>query len=271
MRTDLVEDKSSSPCFTSLLSAVRNSFLCPQLSSLASVNWLTGPHEIPTMTNPCEVAAAGVFSVHYVFVCIIMPLFFPAGNGILPDTSSLSASNQSRTKTKCCHRCSICGREFDRPSRLYAQLGCLRRHRLQHATEKPHRCSHCGRGFVQRRYLIQHERTHTGERPFSCPLCPKRFTFKQQSSLKSHQLTHSGVRYQCPLCSKSFSRALELTYHVDMHSDARPYFCNICKKNLSGARIFRKHMKKHDSPNSPLSLKKLPQAEPGETKTVSEV
>ncbi|TKS82743.1 Zinc finger protein 12 [Collichthys lucidus] len=77
-------------------------------------------------------------------------------------------------------------------------------------------------------------------------------TFKQQSSLKSHQLTHSGVRYQCPLCSKSFSRALELTYHVDVHSDTRPYFCNICKKNLSGARIFRNHMKKHEASNSPL-------------------
>uniref|UniRef100_A0A3Q3IYK2 C2H2-type domain-containing protein n=1 Tax=Monopterus albus TaxID=43700 RepID=A0A3Q3IYK2_MONAL len=94
------------------------------------------------------------------------------------------------------------------------------------------------------------QRLHTDARPYQCGICQK--TFKQQSSLKTHQLTHSGVRFRCPLCSKSFSRALELTYHVDTHSDAQPYFCSICKKNLSGARIFRNHMKKHETANSPL-------------------
>uniref|UniRef100_A0A3P9KJN2 C2H2-type domain-containing protein n=1 Tax=Oryzias latipes TaxID=8090 RepID=A0A3P9KJN2_ORYLA len=69
-----------------------------------------------------------------------------------------------------------------------------------------------------------------------CPVCGRDCfkSFKQRSVLKSHLLTHSGVRYQCPLCSRSFSRALELTYHVDVHSEARPYFCSICNLDLSG-------------------------------------
>uniref|UniRef100_A0A3Q1CT97 C2H2-type domain-containing protein n=1 Tax=Amphiprion ocellaris TaxID=80972 RepID=A0A3Q1CT97_AMPOC len=136
------------------------------------------------------------------------------------------------------HSCSVCGKSYPMPSRL-------REHFKMHMREKLHHCSVCRKSFTFSSALRRHKRLHDDARPYQCAVCQK--TFKQQSSLKSHQLTHSGVRYQCPLCSKSFSRALD------------------------GARIFRKHMKKHDSPNSPLSLKKLPQAEPGETKTVSEV
>ncbi|GLD56676.1 zinc finger protein 436-like protein [Lates japonicus] len=133
--------------------------------------------------------------------------------------------------------------------------------------EKPYTCD-CGKSFTFSSALRRHQRLHTDARPYQCSVCHK--TFKQQSSLKSHQLTHSGVRYQCPLCSKSFSRALELTYHVDVHSDARPYFCHICKKNLSGARIYRNHMKKHESPSSPLSSMQLQRDGPREAETVSD-
>ncbi|KAM7382819.1 hypothetical protein PAMP_002526 [Pampus punctatissimus] len=56
-----------------------------------------------------------------------------------------------------------------------------------------------------------------------------------------------------------------------MHSDTRPYFCNICKKNLSGARIFRNHMKKHETPNSPPQPPPQPGAEPQEGETLRKI
>ncbi|MED6239535.1 hypothetical protein ATANTOWER_007709 [Ataeniobius toweri] len=172
--------------------------------------------------------------------------------------------SSSGEKTRNC--CPVCGRDCFKAS-------ALQKHLRIHSGERPFQCPTCRKSFVQLVHMTEHQRIHTGEKPFTCTICSKSFTFssalrrhqrvhtdarpfqcsvcpktfKQLCVLKNHQLTHTGVRYQCPLCSKSFSRALELTYHIDVHSDKNPYFCSICKKNLSGARIFRKHMRKHES------------------------
>nr|XP_020473047.1 zinc finger protein 708-like [Monopterus albus] len=164
--------------------------------------------------------------------------------------SQLSADSGGDGKSK--HCCPVCGRDCFKAS-------ALQKHLRIHSGERPFQCPTCRKSFTQQVHMTEHQRIHTGEKPYTCTDCGKSFTFSRPA------LTHSGVRFRCPLCSKSFSRALELTYHVDTHSDAQPYFCSICKKNLSGARIFRNHMKKHETANSP-----LPRAGPQEAETPSE-
>uniref|UniRef100_A0A8C9XF45 C2H2-type domain-containing protein n=1 Tax=Sander lucioperca TaxID=283035 RepID=A0A8C9XF45_SANLU len=101
-------------------------------------------------------------------------------------------------------QCPICRKSF-------IQQAHMREHQRTHTGEKPYTCTECNRSFAFSSALRRHQRLHADARPYQCTICQK--TFKQQSVLKCHQLTHSG----------SFSRTLELTYHMDSrHSNARP-------------------------------------------------
>ncbi|XP_059911218.1 zinc finger protein 154-like isoform X2 [Gadus macrocephalus] len=176
----------------------------------------------------------------------------------------VAAAAAARAGPKPRHGCPVCGRDCLKAS-------ALQKHLRVHSGERPFQCPVCRKSFVQHVHMTEHRRIHTGERPYTCPLCGRSFTFssalrrhqrlhadarpfqcavchksfKQLSSLKGHQLVHTGVRFPCPVCSKSFSRPLELSYHVGTHSSARPYYCHACQKNLSGARVYRKHLKRH--------------------------
>ncbi|XP_030214632.1 zinc finger protein 358 isoform X2 [Gadus morhua] len=175
-----------------------------------------------------------------------------------------AAAAAERAGPKPRHGCPVCGRDCLKAS-------ALQKHLRVHSGERPFQCPVCRKSFVQHVHMTEHLRIHTGEKPYTCPLCGRSFTFssalrrhqrlhadtrpfqcavchksfKQRSSLKGHQLVHTGVRFPCPVCSKSFSRPLELNYHVGTHSSARPYYCHTCQKNLSGARVYRKHLKRH--------------------------
>lgn len=52
----------------------------------------------------------------------------------------------------------------------------------------------------------------TGERPFSCPHCNR--AFADRSNLRAHLQTHAEVKkYQCGVCSRTFSRMSLLQKH----------------------------------------------------------
>lgn len=52
----------------------------------------------------------------------------------------------------------------------------------------------------------------SGERPFSCPHCNR--AFADRSNLRAHLQTHAEVKkYQCGICSRTFSRMSLLQKH----------------------------------------------------------
>ncbi|RZF48719.1 hypothetical protein LSTR_LSTR014800 [Laodelphax striatellus] len=67
---------------------------------------------------------------------------------------------------------------------------------------------------------------------FQCHLCSK--TFSLQRLLNRHMKCHSDVkRYLCTFCGKGFNDTFDLKRHTRTHTGVRPYKCNLCEKSFT--------------------------------------
>ena len=125
--------------------------------------------------------------------------------------------------------CNVCGKVFDRPSRL-------KTHMVFHTGDKPFPCDHqgCSWSFPTQSKLARHKRTHTNEKRFLCSKCDK--AFGRNDHLQQHLQTHkdnvvsvtknSSRHHVCPVlkCGKKYVtlaayRAHLRTVHHKTESD----------------------------------------------------
>lgn len=65
----------------------------------------------------------------------------------------------------------------------------------------------------------------TGEKPYACDRCPNRY--RQKCHLDQHMDTHDGVKYQCLICKKDYSKKWSLKIHmISVHSDGSRFKCD---------------------------------------------
>lgn len=146
------------------------------------------------------------------------------------------------------HACHLCDKRFSRPTDLTS-------HVRTHSGVRPFSCDICGVGITRKTHLQRHLKTHTGEKSWLCETCGKGFMRKSQlrDHMKTHVETHlktgprkkrkgksdltteedevdveavsdsDGNSHSCKFCDKTFSDLDQLTSHLKIHAEGKPY------------------------------------------------
>lgn len=121
-----------------------------------------------------------------------------------------------------------------------------------HLNRHPYNCNICGKGFLDALNFNEHQNGHAGAKAFSCVVCQKEFPFSRYlmaHQKRKHVVTIDGVLlpYQCELCKKVLSTALNLQKHnLQQHENAH-HLCDICGKYFKSKDKLRLHSKMHTS------------------------
>ena len=122
--------------------------------------------------------------------------------------------------------CPDCPKEFINKSKLADHL---RRHDMKSST-----CEQCGKN-IKIKNMKGHLETHTmpGE-TLSCNKCD--YSTPHERMFKYHMQTHSGIKYTCDECGKSFNhRNTVIAHKADQHS-GKLYMCDECDFTCKGHR-----------------------------------
>ncbi|XP_059162222.1 uncharacterized protein LOC131945212 [Physella acuta] len=123
------------------------------------------------------------------FVCLLCGKRF--------SSSHLWTKHQRSHTGEKVYECKVCSSQFSHPE-------TLKQHKMNHKGEKRYMCEECGQSFSSQVSRKNHMKSHTQELPFICPEegCGK--AFRENGSLKAHQITHTKPSHLCTQCGKVY-------------------------------------------------------------------
>lgn len=79
---------------------------------------------------------------------------------------------------------------------------------------------------------------------FQCKICSKSYSLK--GDLKRHNQFHTGEKLlKCTFCGKKFTSKVLFTRHLRIHTGEKPFQCNFCRKSYSRKSYILRHIRIH--------------------------
>lgn len=159
--------------------------------------------------------------------------------------NSLLKSHMSKHSTSKEFYCVECDKGFKTKYALTQHLKIAAPH--VNYFELKLQCEHCNKRFGIKRDLERHlNRVHLNRKPYQCDKCDKAYI--NDWSLTEHKrFTHEGhkraLKYPCPLCDKRFAQNSTLKSHILTHTGERPFMCTQCPAQFSQSNILQTHIK----------------------------
>lgn len=118
---------------------------------------------------------------------------------------------------------------------------------LSHSPENPtmHCCEFCDYKTPKLSHIKRHKMIHTGKK-YKCDKCPK--SFNEKNKLKVHMNSkHKGhAKYKCEVCYRTFSSKGGIVYHMQTkHNNTHKYRCEVCEKGFNQLQHYMGHKNTH--------------------------